>query len=257
LADQKQLLDVGGISPAKLEKTDQEITLAEKDLLMLIEKNSIRLKQLAADEKGLLLQIRMDEKVLEDKQALLLKMDVKAPSDGIILSIMGNVGEKTGTDKMLARMSDLTSFKLTGSIEEQFAKQIKTGKLVFVSVEDEELEGLIGNITPIVENKKIQFNVHLKESSHPKLIANQNVHIRIINNHKENALRVKKIPSFQKGKNHNVFVIEGDKAVKKEVTFDVVGNNFCEIISGLNEGDVIISEGINLSGYLTEIEIQD
>ncbi|MBT3385150.1 MAG: HlyD family efflux transporter periplasmic adaptor subunit [Prolixibacteraceae bacterium] len=257
LTDEQQLLEVGGISPAKLDKTAQEITLAEKDLSMMIEKNSIRLKQLATDEKGLLLQIRMDEKVLEEKQELLSKMNVKAPSAGIILNISGSVGEKTSTDKMLIRMSDLTSFKLTGSIEEQFANQIKTGKQVYVTVEYEQLEGLIGNITPMVENKKIQFNVHLKESSHPKLIANQNVQILIINNQKENSLRINKLPSFEKGKKHNVFVIEGDKAVKREITFGIIGNDYCEILSGLNDGDVIISEGINAYRHLNEIEIQN
>lgn len=257
LADQEQLLEVGGISPAKLEKTKQEITLAEKDLSMSIGKNSIRLKQMAADEKGLLLQIRIDEKVLEEKQNLLLMMDVKAPSSGIILNISGNVGEKTSTDKLLARMSDLTTFKLTGSIDEQFASQIKTGKRVYVTVEDEQLEGLIGNITPMVENKKIQFNVHLKENNHPKLIANQNVNILIINNEKENCLRISKISAFEEGKKHKVFVIEGDKGVKRDITFGIIGNNFCEILSGLNEGDAIISKGINAFGNLTEIEIQN
>lgn len=257
LADQEQLLEVGGISPAKLEKTKQEITLAEKDLLMLIEKNSIRLKQLATEEKGLLLQIRIDEKVLEDKQELLEKMDVKAPSSGIILNISGNEGEKASTDKMLARMSDLTSFKLTGSIDEQFANQIKTGKFVFVTVENERLEGLIGNITPMVENKKVQFNVHLKEKSHPKLIANQNVQILIINNQKENSLRIKKLPEFESGNKHKIFVVNGSKARKKEVTFGIIGNDYCEILSGLKEGDRIISNGTSAFRHLTEIEIQN
>ncbi|MCF6332491.1 MAG: HlyD family efflux transporter periplasmic adaptor subunit [Draconibacterium sp.] len=257
LADEQQLLDVGGISPSKLEKTKQEITLAEKDLSMLIEKNSIRLKQLEADEKGLLLQIKIDDKVLEDKLELLSKMNVKAPSAGIILNVSGNKGETVGNNKMLVRMSDLTSFKLTGSIDEQFANQIKTGNLVYVTVEDEKLEGLIGNVTPMVENSKVQFNVHLKESSHPKLIANQQVQILIINNHKENTVRVPKIADFEKGKKHEIFVVEGNKAVKKEVFIGIIGNNFCEILSGLKVGDVIISEGTNAYNHLSEIEIQN
>ena len=56
LTDQEQLLEVGGISPAKLEKTRQELELAEKDLIMLKEKNSIKLQQLEADEEGLRLR---------------------------------------------------------------------------------------------------------------------------------------------------------------------------------------------------------
>jgi len=255
LSDQEQLLEVGGISPARVEETKQEITLAEKDLAMLIEKNSIRLKQLKAEDRGLLLQISMDEKALEEKYELLSKMSVKAPSAGIILNISGNVGEKVPADKSLVTMSDLSSFKLIGSINEQYAGQLKTGSLVYVTVENEKLTGLIGNITPMVENNKVQFNVHLEESSNPNLIANQNVQIQIFNNKKENALRIKKLPEFETGKKQKVFVIEGEKAIKKEILLGIIGDNYCEILSGLKEGDIVISNETGSISRKNEIDI--
>ena len=256
LADQEQLLEVGGISPAKLDQTRQEITLAEKDLKTLIEKNSIRLKQLKAEEKGLLLQIRMQEKTLEEKERLLQKMSIRAPSSGIILAVNGHEGEKVGTDKLLVRMSDLSSFKISGSIEEQYAKQLKTGNKVLVNIDNEQLEGTVGNITPMVENNKIQFNVHLEQSSHPKLIANQQVEIQIINNLKNNTLRIKKLPGFENGKTHNKFVLEDNRAVQKTFTLGITGNNYCEILSGLAEGDVVITDDMNAFRHLEEIEIE-
>ncbi len=99
LADQQQLLEVGGISPARIEKTKQEIVLAEKDLETLTEKNAIRLKQLAADEKGLMLQIKVQEKTLQEKLELLSKCDIKAPSSGIILAVAGNEGTRVDVKK--------------------------------------------------------------------------------------------------------------------------------------------------------------
>lgn len=256
LADQKQLLEVGGISPARLDQTKQEITLAKKDLQTLQEKNTIRLKQLETEEEGLLLQIRMHEKNLEEKQKLLEKMSIRAPSSGIILTVNGHEGEKVGTDKLLIRMSDLSSFKVSGSIEEQHAKQLKTGNKVLVSIDNEQLEGTVGNITPRVENNKIQFNVHLKESSHPKLIANQQVQIQIINNLKDSVLRIKSQPEFVISKTQQRFVLEGSKAVVKQFTLGICGNDFCEIISGLDEGDIIITDGMNAFKHLNEIEIE-
>jgi HlyD family secretion protein len=256
LADQQQLLEVGGISPARIDQTKQEITLAEKDLETLVEKNSIRLKQLKAEEEGLLLQIRMQEKELEEKQDLLQKMSIRAPSAGIILSISGKAGEKVNTDNLLVRMSDLTSFKIIGSVEEQYAVQLKTGNRVLVNLGDEQLEGTVGNITPMVENEKIQFNVHLHESSHPKLIANQQVEIQIIVNFKEEALRIKKIEEFETGQKHRMFVMEGDKAVKREFTLGIIGNEYCEVLSGLSEGDAVIVEGLNAFRQADEIELE-
>jgi HlyD family secretion protein len=257
LADQKQLLEVGGISPARVENTKQEITLAEKDLQMLIQKNSIRLKQLEADKKGLMLQIGIDEKNLKEKQELLSKMSVKAPSSGIILTVSGHEGEKINADRTLIRMSDLTTFKIIGSVEEQYAKQIKTGNPVLVNIDTEELQGTIGNVTPMVENNKIQFNVHLNESNHPKLIANQQVQIQIITGVKENSLRIKRLPDFEKSKNQKIFVINGNKAERKEVTLGILGNQYCEIVSGLKEGDVIITDGTNSFRHLNKIEIKN
>lgn len=257
LSDQEQLLEVGGISPSKIEETKQEITLAEKDLANMQEKNTIRLQQLTAEEKGLLLQISIDEKLLHEKQILLGKMNVRAPSSGIILDIAGKVGEKVPVDKMLVQMSDLSSFKLTGSIDEQYATHIHTGATVFVMIENEKLEGTIGSITPMVENKKVQFNVHLTESNNPKLIANQNVQIQILNFKKENLLRIKNLPDFESGKKCKVFVVNGEKAVKREVVVGIVGDEYSEIISGLSEGDIVISDDLSAFRHLNEIELNN
>ena len=134
-----------------------------------------------------MLQINVQEKTLFEKKELLGKMTIKAPSAGIILAVDGNEGLRVDADKMLVRMSDLSSFKVSGSIDEQYAKQIKTGNRVYVKIDGESLEGRVGNITPMVENKKVQFNVHLKESSHPKLIANQNVEVDVVSSKRDDA----------------------------------------------------------------------
>ena len=217
LADQKQLLEVGGISPAKIEETKQEIVLAEKDLSMMKEKNSIRLKQLVVEEKGLILQIRIDEKALEEKKELIDKMNITAPSSGIILAVLGQEGEKVNADKLLVRMSSLFSFKIIGSVEEQNANLVKTGNPVIVKIDDDQLDGIIGNIMPVVENNKIQFNIHLKNNNHPKLIANQKVEIQLINHRKENVLRINKFDGLEENRNNLVFIVKGDLAVKKEI----------------------------------------
>lgn len=255
LADQEQLLEVGGISPARIEKTKQEIVLAEKDLETLTEKNIIRLKQLAADEKGLMLQIKVQEKTLKEKLELLTKCDIKAPSAGIILAVAGNEGVRVDMDKMLVRMSDLTSFKVIGSIDEKFAKQLKTGNRVFVKIDQENLQGRVGNITPMVENEKVQFNIHLKEKSHPKLIANQNVEVDIVNSNKTDVVRIKKPEKFDGTIRLKVFVVKGTEAVKTEILLGAIGNDYCEVLSGVSEGDEVIIDEINSRG-LDRIEIQ-
>ena len=103
----------------------------------------------------------------------------------------------------------------------------------------------------------MQFNVHLKDKSHPKLIANQNIEIQIISNQKDSVLRIKKHPMFEDGQRHFVFVVENDVAVKREIVLGISGNDSCEIISGLNEGAEVIVEGISMYRNLNEIKIRN
>ncbi|MCK9412836.1 MAG: efflux RND transporter periplasmic adaptor subunit [Prolixibacteraceae bacterium] len=240
LSDEEQLLDVGGISPAKIEKTKQEIALAEKELLTLREKNSIKFKQLRAEEEGLLLGIEIQEKDLKDKLLGLEQMNVRSQSSGIVLAIGSKTGEKVNKDQVLVRISDLSSFKISGSIEEKMADYIKTGAPVYAVFEDTSLFGHIGIVSPIVENGKIQFNVYLEERSHPKLIPHQNIELWVAKNFKENALRLKNIPQFSKGRPEYLYVYKDGKAIKHRISTGYISPTFIEITDGVKESDQII-----------------
>ncbi len=246
LSDEEQLLEVGGISPAKIEKTKQEIALAEKELLTIKEKNSIRQKQLKAEEEGLLLGIQIQEKELNEKVSALDLMNVRSNSSGIVLSIGNKTGEKVSKDQVLVRISDLSSYKISGSIDEKMADFVKTGTRIYAVFEDVKLFGNIGVVSPIVENGKIQFNVHLEQNSHPKLMPHQNIEIWIARNYKDNALRIKNISQFEKGKPEFLFVYKEGKAFKHQVTIGFLSPEYIEIIDGVNEGDQII---VPNSGY--------
>ena len=246
LSDEEQLIEVGGISPAKIEKTKQEIALAEKELLTMKEKNGIRLKQLKAEEEGLLLGIEIQEKELNEKLAGLEQMNVRSPSTGIVLAIGNKPGEKVSKDQVLVRISDLSSFKISGSIEEKMADFVKTGTQIYAVFEDTKLSGHIGIVSPVVENGKIQFNVHLEESSHSKLIPHQNIELWIAKNFKEKALRIRNIPQFSKGKPEYLYIYKDGKAYKNRISTGYISPDYIEITDGVKEGDQII---MPLSGY--------
>jgi HlyD family secretion protein len=253
LADQEQLLEVGGISPAKFEKTRQELELAEKDLIMLKEKNAIKLEQLEADEEGLRLQIDMQQKVLEAKEEALSKMIIRAPSAGIILSIRGKVGEKVNTDRLLIEMSDLTNFKIQGKVDDDYSEQLKTGNKVYVGLDNEKLTGVIGTVNPVIRDRMIEFDVNLQESNHYKLRPNLNVNLEIVRNERDSVLRIVNGPAIDRGREHEVYVLSSGRAVKREIKTGLRSEEFVEIVEGLEEGDRVVLSNISsaeeLSGY--------
>jgi len=257
IADQEQLLKVGGISPALFEQTRQELVLAEKDLKMTQEKNSIRLKQLEAEEQGLQLQIDMRNKDLEHRLQLLDQLNIKAPSNGIILGIIGNEGEKVDRDKLLVRMSDLSTYKIKSSIDTRYSEELKTGGDVFAIVENARLKGKIGSVAPVLTDKKISFDVFLDYSDFKKLIPNLEVDLMIITHQKDSVLRVEKGPAFGKNKQQDVYVIRDDRAVKVRVSTGLIGTDFIEITSGLSAGDRIITSDVSAFRHRKEIDFDE
>ena len=207
------MLDVGGISPARFEKTRQELELAEKDLEMMKEKNSIRLQQLEADEEGLRLQIEMQQKVLAAKEEALSKMIIRAPSAGIILSIRGKVGEKVNSDQLLIEMSDLTSFKIQGKVDDDYSDHLKTGTRVYAAIDDERLAGVVGTVSPVIRDRKIEFDVNLQESSHYRLRPNLTVDLDIVLEERDSVLRIPNGPAIGRGEKHDIYVISQGRIV--------------------------------------------
>lgn len=256
LVDQEQLLEVGGISPAKFEKTKQELTLAEKDLETIQAKNNIRLQQLATEEKGLKLQIDIQQKQLDQKKELLEKMIIRAPSSGIILEINGKEGEKVNTDRLLVRMSDLTTFKIIASIEDVHDNVTKTGREVFVIIDKTRLDGKIGTVSPTIKDDKIEFDVFLNRSNYPNLRPNMSVQLEVVQQKRDSVLRVKKGPAFGKSNTHDLYFLQLEKAYLREVTTKLAGDEYLQIVGGAEAGDEIVISDISSLRKLKEIDIQ-
>jgi len=222
---------------------------------MILSKNSIRLKQLEAEELGLRLQIEIQEKELATKQENLSKTTVRAPSAGIIMSINGKEGEKINRDQLLIRLSDLSSFKINGTVAEEHAAIMKTGNTVFAIVDREQLVGQIANISPEVQGSKISFDVYLEQSNHEKLLSNMQVPLMVVRRMKDGVPRIENGDGLGKGRRSEVYVIEGTKAIRKVVNFGMRGLDYSEISSGIQVGDKVIISDIAAFRGRPEIDI--
>jgi HlyD family secretion protein len=256
LADEEQLLEVGGISPAKFEKTKQELELAEQDLLMLKEKNGIKIEQLEADEEGLRLQIEMQEKELAVKEEALIKMIIRAPSAGIILSIRGKVGEKVDTDRLLIEMSDLTNFKIQGEVDDDYSEQLKTGTKVYVSLDNEKLIGFVGTVNPVIRDRKIIFDVNLRESNHYKLRPNLHVNLDIVQEERDSVLRIENGPAIGRGDEHQVYVLKNGGAILREIRTGLKTEEYVEVLEGVSEGERVVLSDISSMENLEALEVK-
>lgn len=240
LNDQSELLEVGGISQARIDKTKQEIVLAEKELLRSTQKHKIKLQQLNAEEEGILLQISMKEKQVHSTENQIREMVVKSPGTGIILEVRARKGENKKKNEILVRISEETRVKIKGKVSNKYSAIIRNGGKVFVDFDQERLYGVIGNIKPELENDQIQFDVFLENPHNENLKVNQRVKLFIVEREKVNVLRIEKGDLFEVNRSI-CYVFENGEMEKRDVKLGLKGIDHVEIVSGLKEGEQVVN----------------
>ena len=69
---------------------------------------------------------------------------------------------------------------------------------------------------------------------------NLKVEIFIVSDKKSNVLRIQNGEAFNGAKTQDVFVVQGDKAVKRTIEKGLSSTDYVEILSGVKAGDRII-----------------
>ena len=243
LEQQKKLLEAGGTSQARVDQIKQNLLLAEQDLNNQAEKNSIRLLQLEMDERNLVLQMQSFKRSLNTQRTILQKTDVKAPVSGILLEVAGNVGDYVSLDQALVKIADESTSKIVGTAGKNKRDRILPGGVVDVSVNNETFVGTIGQVYDDENSESVSFDVFVAENDQQKLAGAENVVLLVKANDKENVLRIRKLPGMTLSQHFDVLLQKDDEVIRTEIVLGTIGKDYCEIISGVNEGDIILREG--------------
>ncbi|MDD5772943.1 MAG: efflux RND transporter periplasmic adaptor subunit [bacterium] len=196
--------------------------------------------------------------VVKDKVALQLAEDnlkdtrVTAPMAGTILQT--NVAEGTvissgmslnSIGTTIAVMANLTKVYIDADVDETDIGKIQVGQSVKITVDafpKKNFEGRIIRIAPlgVIVQNVTTFNVRV-EIKNPSIILKpgMNASLEMITSEGKDVLFIPNDSIKDKDKTKIVYVIKDDKSVEREVKTGVNNWEFTEIVSGLEEGDVI------------------
>lgn len=182
----------------------------------------------------------------ESQRQLSLAM-MGADRDGVLTSIVEDAGAALRKGDVVARIADLTSYRVAATISDLHASELAPGMRVRVKLDDTtSIGGAITSIDPRVDNGTVRFWMALDERSHPKLRNNVRVDVFVLTSRRANALRVKR-GALGNSAVEDVFVLHGSELVRTQVRWGVEGESALEVASGLRAGDQIVIN--NMSDY--------
>jgi HlyD family secretion protein len=121
---------------------------------------------------------------------------------------------------------------------------------------DTRLAGTLVNIRPTVENNVISFDIQLEANNHPALRPNMRTEVFILTDRKAQVVKVPNGPAFQGGMTQEIFVVEGDRAIRRKVVVGLQNVDEVEIESGLQAGEQVIISDMKRFEGVSEIIIK-
>lgn len=257
LEHEQALLKIGGSTSEKVKQASINLDVSQLELKQLQRQIKNQEKQIQSEQRGLGYQISIQQKNIDAYGKKLHAAAINAPSKGIVTWVNSKVGAEVGEGTELARLADLSSYKIEGKISDAYASQLKNGAEVIAKIGNQELRGTVVNIQPEVDGGMIKFFVALKKNNHPLLRSNLKLELYLITSMKHKVMKIRNGAAFTGAEEQQVFVIKGNKAVARTVRLGISNFDVVEVLAGLSDDEeVIISETKDL-GNVQEVTIED
>lgn len=233
---------------ARLDDSEAKATLGELEarrglaeqefqrLTVLTERNAASQQALERAQSELL-QI---EALVAGQKARLESYILRAPSPGIVLRQDGEVGEVAELGTALFWVGEPKPLLVIAEVNEEDIPRVEVGQRALLRADafpGRTLEAVVDSITPKGDPVTKTYRVRFRLPDDTPLRIGMSTDVNIVTRVARDALLV---PSAAVQGN-DVVVVEGERARLREIRTGIRGTNGIEILSGIDEKDLVVS----------------
>jgi len=253
-----KLYDKGVVAKNDYQKTSQEFTF-QKERTTVIKKSvkeekDSRINQLATINVSINNMTQSLNLLRKNKENFV----VKAPVSGLLSSFNPILGENCIQGKSIGKMDVLDGYKLVAKVDEYYISKLEKGIKGNVSVASENYNISLQKIHPEVVNGR--FTVELlfnKDTLSKNIKRGMSLKSKLFLSNNSKALLIPKGQFYSSTNGNWVFVLNSEnKAVKRNIKIGRENPFYYEIISGLQEGDKIITSSYDDFEEVEEVNIE-
>jgi membrane fusion protein, multidrug efflux system len=194
------------------------------------------------------------QKAVSQIKAQLSKTLIKAPFSGVIDEIITERGQVVAPGQGLMRIVNLGNMYVSTSVPETYIGKLKVGTPVDVSLGalNKDYIGKVRQVANNINPANRTFNIEVSVPNPDNLLRpNQVAKLKIIDYTNKNVVVVPTNVIQEDGENNKFVFVASDVKDKTGIAKKVIvktgqsSNNVTEIESGLNGGELIVTEGAN------------
>jgi len=245
LEQTRELRKQGLLSESELRQAEVEEKKAQIELRQVDEDRQAARRENAAALRSVDLDLKILEGERDEAKRRLELATTRSDRSGVVTWTVPEEGATVQRGETVARIADLDSFRVEGTVSDLHSASLHEGLPVHVLVGEKSLDGTLASVHPTIDNGVVHFTVELAHPTDPALRNNLRVDVLVVTGRSRDTLRVPK-GSFAGGDGAALYVVEGDpprRAARRPVRLGRSGFDYVEVTSGLAEGErVIVSD---------------
>jgi HlyD family secretion protein len=252
----QQLSSEGLISVEALRELELAASRERIALRQLTDERASAERTTRLQSEGLSLQRGGLSRDADEARRLLDLALTKSDREGVVTWVTPQEGALVRRGDVIARIADLSSFRVDGSVSDVHAGRVRPGAPVIVQIGKSQLSGSIADVFPTVENGIIRFTATLDDRSNRSLRPNLRADVLIVTDRRARTLRVKRGPFADGAGERYAFALHGSRAVRTGIELGLLGFDEVEVTRGLREGDEIVISDMRDYAHLSEIRVR-
>jgi len=195
----------------------------------------------------------------------LRKLDLKyssitAPISGVVTERLIRIGNQVNPNQKVFAIASFNPLVARVFVPESEMGRLKAGQPVKILIDadgHEIHEGRVARISPVVDpaSGTVKTTIEVTGSSHEKLKPGMFARLKIITDTRSETLVVPKRALVSDDGKQTLYVVEDGLARKREVSIGYEDEGQVEILSGIKEGDVVITIGQSGLSDSTRVEL--
>jgi len=232
-----------------INERDYEKTRDEAAAAVVNHKHAIETAALQKES----LQFELSAKRLErDRQQLVVQelrrrvgdLDMKSPVDGIVGTLLVNERATVVQNAALISVVDLSAFEIEFTVPESYADDLTLGMGGDISYGSRNYPARVSAVSPEVKQGQVTGRLRFSTDVPQGLRQNQRVAARIVLESKDNVLKVARGAFLDSGGGRVAYVVHDDIASRVQIQSGAASISEVEILTGLNEGDAIVTSSL-------------
>ena len=184
---------------------------------------------------------------------------IRAPIAGMVSQRLVKLGNQIQLGQTLFRIDDFDPLEARVAVPEREMQAIKTGQdvqMLVDAISGQVFTGKVARVSPIVDPKTGTFDVIAQfQDNGAGLRSGMFGRVNIVTAIHPDALLIPRAALLGEGKDAAVFIIDGTKVKRVTLGTGLTADGKVEVLSGLKEGDAVVTLGQNSVREGSEIQV--